>query len=104
MRSHLEYAPSVWAPHTVKDIQALEGVQKFACRMATNLWFAGYDELLSLLGFERRRLKQKLCYLFKFVHNLCFFPPGLVTLRDVISRYTQNQCVTHVYCMNIHNN
>ena len=67
---------SVWAPHTVKDIQALEGVQKFACRIATHLWSAGYDDLLSLLGLsslERRRLEQKFCYLFKFVHNLYFF-------------------------------
>ena len=38
VRPHMEYACSVWAPYTAKDIGALENVQKFACRMATHNW------------------------------------------------------------------
>ena len=75
-------------------------VQKFACRIATHLWSAGYDDLLSLLelsSLDRRRLEQKLCYLFKFVHDLCFFPPGLVTLRGV----TYHTCTCTAHCLQL---
>ena len=36
VRPHLEYACPMWAPHTAKDIQELERVQKFAGRMDTH--------------------------------------------------------------------
>ena len=36
VRPHLEYACPVWAPHLTKDIQAVESVQAFACKMATH--------------------------------------------------------------------
>ena len=77
VRPHLEYACPVWAPHLTKDIQALESVQAFACKMATHNWKANYQELQSLIDIptlERRRLELKLGHLFKIVHNLCFFP------------------------------
>ena len=81
----LEYACPVWAPHMAKDIHAIENVQKFACRMATHSWNSAYPELLSLTEFptlESRRLELKLGQLFKIVHNLCFFPEGIVNLRE----------------------
>ena len=37
VRSHLEYANSVWAPHRVMDIENLERVQKRATKMIYNL-------------------------------------------------------------------
>jgi hypothetical protein len=67
---HLEYACPVWASHMAKDIQAIENVQKFACRMATHNWNTRYEDLLSLTELptlERRRLDLKLGQLFKIV-------------------------------------
>ena len=85
VRPHLEYACPVWAPHLTRDIQALESVQAFACKMATHNWKANYQELQSLIDIptlERRRLELKLGHLFKIVHNLCFFPQGVFELRE----------------------
>ena len=87
VRPHLEYACPVWAPHLTKDIQALESVQAFACKMATHNWKANYQELQSLIDIptlERRRLELKLGHLFKIVHNLCFSPQGVFELREQI--------------------
>ena len=64
VRPHLEYAAPVWDPHLQRDIQLLEGVQTFACRMYTKAWKAGYEELLSTLqlpSLSNRRLFLKLC-------------------------------------------
>ena len=79
IRPHLEYACHVWAPHTSRDINALESVQKFACKMITRRWngIAHYEDLLSaanLPKLEQRRLELKLCHLFKILHNLVYFP------------------------------
>jgi len=49
VRPHLDYAASIWDPHLQCDIQLLEGVQKFACRMCNKAWKTGYEELLSTL-------------------------------------------------------
>ena len=84
VRPHMEYACPVWAPYIAKDIGALEGVQKFACRMATHNWTSDYQELLSLINLPtlERRTELQLSHLFKIVHNLYFFTEGLVTIRE----------------------
>ena len=46
VRPHLEYTSSPWDPHTVKDILALENVQKFMCKIATKQWSSDYQQLL----------------------------------------------------------
>ena len=73
---HLEYACQVWDPHLSKDINALEKVQKFACKLATAKWDCSYEELLGLMqlkSLQNRRLDSKLGLVFKLVHNLCYF-------------------------------
>ena len=95
VRPHLEYACSVWAPASHKDIDSLEGLQKFAFRMATHNWNLNYQDLLSLVDLptlESRRLQLKLGHLFKIVHGLCFFPSGIVSFREQI----------HHSCRSIH--
>ena len=62
---HFEYAPQVWDPHRVKDI---EKSQKFASQVCTQTWSATYPELLnsthvSLLS-DRCKIA-KLCHLYK---------------------------------------
>ena len=77
MRPHLEYACQVWDPHLSKDKNALEKVQKFACKLATSKWDSSYNELLSLLylkPLQERRVELKLGLMFKLVHKLRFFP------------------------------
>ena len=86
VRPHLEYACHVWAPHTSRDTNALESVQKFACRMMSHRWSsATYEDLLTITNLptlERRRLELKLCHLFKIIHNLVYFPSNLIVYRE----------------------
>ena len=86
VRPHLEYACHVWAPHTSKDINELENVQKFACKMASRQWNGvQYEQLLSITNLpslERRRIEQRLCHLFKIVHNLVYFPSNVIVHRE----------------------
>ena len=84
VRPHLEYASQVWDPHLAKDRNALEKVQKFACKLATSKWNSSYEELLDLTDLkplQDRRLESKLGLLFKMVHNLCFFPDNSWSFR-----------------------
>ena len=100
VRPHLEYACPVWSPHLVKDIHAIENVQKFACRMATHNWNLNYHELLSLTHLptlERRRLELKQGQLFKIIHNLCFFPKQIVKLREQTPLLSNNRSLHPLY-------
>lgn len=38
VRPHLEYATFVWDPHLVRDVEALESVQRFAIKVCTKNW------------------------------------------------------------------
>ena len=76
VRPHLEYGSQVWDPHLARDKTSLENVQKFACRIASARWDAGYEDLLKLFELQplqERRLHAKLGLLFKIVHKLCLF-------------------------------
>ena len=46
IRPHLEYACHVWDPHLIKDIHALESLQKFALRVCNGLPLSNILELL----------------------------------------------------------
>ena len=86
VRPHLEYACHVWAPHTSRDINTLESVQTFACKMMSHRWSgATYEDLLTITNLptlERRRLELKLCHLFKIIHNLVYFPSNVIAHRE----------------------
>jgi len=66
VRPHLEYAVPVWDPHLTKDINALEAVQRFACRVCIKSWDMSYSDMLQTMNIprlsERRRLL-KMCNL-----------------------------------------
>ena len=77
--------PSVGSPPS-KDTNALEKVQKFACKLylATAKWDSSYEALLSLMELkplQNRRLDSKLGLMFKLVHNLCYFPDNSWSFR-----------------------
>ena len=70
VRPHLEYACQVWDPY-LEDKNALEKVQKFACKVCCKSWDAEYEKLLEdlqLPTLETRRMHLKLCTFFNFVH------------------------------------
>jgi len=50
VRSHLEYANSLWNPYQKQDIKALEKVQMTATRLVTALRKKPYQERLRTLG------------------------------------------------------
>ena len=73
IRPHLEYAPQVWDPHLVKDIDLLEKTQKFALRVCCKDWSAPYCDLLDrcqLSSLSSRRRTAKLCHLYKVIYRL----------------------------------
>ena len=90
VRPHLDYACQIWDPHLAKDKVQLENVQKFACKLASRQWDAGYQELLDLFELptlEERRLELKLGLLFKMLHKMCYFPEDSFTaLRNYCPR------------------
>ena len=59
----LEYCSCVWDPHHSTLANKVEGVQKFATRIATRDWTGNYENLRSQLGWPplaTRRVRQKL--------------------------------------------
>ena len=80
VRPHLEYASSLWDPHTQKDISALENVQKFACKIATKHWNYEYQQLLetcAVPSLAGRRTKLKLCQLYNILYGHSYFPQDI---------------------------
>ena len=49
---HLEYACSVWDPHLKKDIERLEGVQKFGLKVCLKQWQCGMRNFCNLPTFQ----------------------------------------------------
>jgi hypothetical protein len=79
VRPILEYACQVWDPHTEKDIQKLESVQRRAARYVTNRYHntSSPTEMISNLKWDslkQRRAKIRLITLYKIIHNLIEIP------------------------------
>ena len=71
----LEYAVPVWSPYLVKDVNALEGVQKRASRMALNqkrgeMPYERRCEFLKWDTLEKRREYYSLIECYKTVFGL----------------------------------
>lgn len=74
----LEYCSSVWDPHHRSEIEALEGVQKFASKVVTRQWKVDSTSLRKSLNWptlsQRRKIqKLKICY--NILNNLSIIPP-----------------------------
>ena len=68
VRPHLEYACSVWSPHLVKHIEALEAIQRTVTAKITELENMNYWERLKnleLFSIQRRRERYDIIHLFK---------------------------------------
>ena len=72
VRPHLEYGQSIWSPHLMRDIDAIENVQIRATKLVDGLGNLTYSERLRKLGLPTlayRRLRGDLIEMFKHVHT-----------------------------------
>ena len=92
----MEYACTVWSPHTRKNIQSLEAVQRrAACFVKNDYRFtSSVTAMLQNLEWptlEERRWAIKATMLFKILHNLVYIPPDqyLIAATEYIRRHQQ---------------
>ena len=72
IRPILEYCSEIWSPYLLKDIDAVEGVQRYFTRRIPGLKTFSYTERLFLLNLESlevRRLKKDLVMCYKILNN-----------------------------------
>ena len=77
VRPLLEYASSVWSPHLLKHINAVEKVQKHFTKRIKSLSDLSYPERLASINLEPlelRRLKAALILYYKCFNNLVSMP------------------------------
>ena len=92
IRPHLEYANQAWAPHLVKDIEAIENVQRRATRMIPGLKSLSYEDRfrkLNLPTLAYRRLRGDMIEVFKImtgIYDQSLGSPLLFPLTDVRTR------------------
>ena len=78
VRPHLEYGQSIWSPHLMKDLDAIENVQIRATKLVDGLHNLTYSERLQKLNLPTlayRRLRGDLIEIFKHVHK---YEPNIV--------------------------
>ena len=79
VRPQVEYASSVWSPHTKKAINKIEMVQRRAIRWTQNSYssYASVTQMQNQLGLrtlEQRRADARVIMLFKIIHGLVAIP------------------------------
>ena len=73
IRPRLEYSPEVWNPHQVKDISALEKVQRRATKLVPEYRDLSYEERLEklkLFPLTKRRLRGDMITTYKIINGL----------------------------------
>ena len=75
VRPHLEYASTVWDPHTQKNIHKLDMIQRRAARYACNHNISSVTEMVGHLGWEPLATRRRNMRL--FIYLLCHIYPGV---------------------------
>ena len=108
VRPILEYASSAWDPHTSKNIQQLEAVQRRAARfvMGDYKTTSSTSKMISDLGWEslqQRRSDTRLVMMYRITHCLIditastYLHPSTLSTRGHTLRYTIPFCRTDVF-------
>ena len=80
----LEYASSVWDPHTLNNINRIEAVQRRAARFFLNE-FSSYSSVTNMLStlnlppLQQRRERAKLIMMYKIINDLIDIPKEYFT-------------------------
>ena len=87
VRPKLEYACSVWNPHTAEHCNKIEMVQRRAARYACNRYHntSSVTDMLQTLtwpSLQQRRLKTKLIMFYKIVHHIVAVPTTILIPTD----------------------
>ena len=91
IRPHLEYASSVWAPHLMKHIEAIEGVQRRATKLVPGLSKLSYPDRLKALSLPTlayRRVRGDVIQVFKLLNETIGYDKSLPPLLK--TSHTQN--------------
>ena len=80
VRPILEYAAPIWDPHTARNINAVEVVQRRAARFVTGIYHqtSSVSSILNALSWEslqQRRARAKIIMLYRVVNRLVDIPP-----------------------------
>jgi hypothetical protein len=73
VRPILEFNSPVWSPHLIKDVTAIERVQKYFTKNLKGLKNKTYNQRLIILNqptLQSRRIRADMIYLFKILHGL----------------------------------
>jgi hypothetical protein len=116
VRPILEYCSSVWCPYLIKDIEAIESVQRRFTKHLRGLWNVPYEERLKKVKLDRldvRRLRLDLILTFKILFGLTslnpdqFFqlaPSTVSTRGHGYKLYMPNVCTNirkHFFCSRV---
>jgi hypothetical protein len=87
VRPKLEYACSVWNPHTAELCNKIEMVQRRAARYACNIYHntSSVTDMLQTLTWptlQQHRLKTKLIMFYKIVHHIVAVPTTILIPTD----------------------
>ena len=93
VRPQVEYASSVWSPHTDKNIKKIEMIQRRAARWVKNN-YSTYDSVTNMLEdlgwrtLENRRIDARLVMFYKIVH--CHVAIQIPSYFEKPQRYTRH--------------
>ena len=103
VRPQVEYASTVWSPHTKKDIHKIEMVQRRAIRWTQNSYstYASVTQMQNELGLrslEQRRADARVIMLFKIVHGLVAIPlPSYFEQPSRMTRYSHPLALRQIH-------
>ena len=108
VRPIIEYASSAWDPHTSRNIQQLEAVQRRAARfvMGDYKTTSSTSRMISLLGWnslQQRRGSSRLVMMYRITHDLVdieadkFLQPSTLSVRGHSMRFQLPFCRTDVF-------
>ena len=109
VRPHLDYLSSIWNPHQLKDIRALENVQRHATRLIPSFKYMTYPDRLTSLNLPSllyRRRRMDMLLIFKILQGLdgipkdeflTISPPTVVTTHPQ-SQLTQTDATVTLSC------